>query len=321
MDTSLQLTKKYALDCQLLQRVFSAGNGFTHNHKLVEILTDRNREELKLIRQTYSALYGQDILYLLSTTQKSKHFARAAYLHMTEPPTRDAEIIRCCLSASKVDLDDLIEVVCTRTTSELRPIRQAYRGRYNSEIEQDIARRTSGNLKEVLLAILNSSRFDGGRVDMSMAMCDAKVLYEAIESGRTIDKKTIISVIGQRNTRQLKAILLSYKQLYGPEFSRSLKRDKCGEFGKELRFLIRCIQYPDKYFAKQLRRAMANGNSQEVIIRTVVTRAAADIKGISNAFAAKTGWSLENLIRRVFNNADKASGSVADFLIALLKST
>ncbi|XP_058099949.1 annexin Gh1-like [Magnolia sinica] len=321
METSIQLSKKYALDCQHLHRGFS-GNGATNNQKLVEILTSRNMEELKLISQTYSALYGQDLLHLLSTTQKNQLLARVAYLRMSEPHKRDAEIVRGSLSStSSMDLNTLIEVVCTRSPSELQSIRQAYRARYGSDVEQDITRRRNGNLKEVLLAILNSSKIDGRRVDMSMAMCDAKVLYEAIESGRSIDKKTIISLMGQRSIGQLKAIFISYKQLYGPEFSKSLKRDKCGEFGKELRVIIRCIQHPEKHFAKQLRRAMGNSKAREVLMRVVITRSAIDIKGINNAFAAKTGLPLESLVRREFNSADKANGLVADFLIALLRGS
>ncbi|PON63862.1 Annexin repeat [Parasponia andersonii] len=50
-------------------------------------------------------------------------------------------------------------------------------------------------------------------------MCDAKTLFEAIESGKAVDEKTIISVLSQRNTGQLRSIWDSYKQLYGSEFS------------------------------------------------------------------------------------------------------
>lgn len=172
---------------------------------------------------------------------------------------------------------------------------------------------------KVLLAVLNSSRIEGARVDMSMAMCDAKVLFEAIESGQSIDKKTIISLISLRSTGQLNAILLCYKQLYGPEFSKSLKREKCGAFGKELHTIITCVQRPEKYFVKQLQRALKNGNIRDALTRTIVTRSGINLKDINNAFTAKTGWSLESLVRSEFNSTDKSCSFVAEFLIALLK--
>lgn len=149
-------------------------------------------------------------------------------------------------------------------------------------------------------------------------MCDAKTLYEAVGSGRTVDQKTIVSVLSQRNIGQVKAILVSYKQLYGHEFSKSMKQSKCGQFGIEVRIVVRCMQNPEKFFAKQLR--MRNADAREILIRTVITRSEIDIKDINEAFAAKTGSSLQNLVRREFNNSkDKSNEIAAGILIGLVK--
>ncbi|KAK9286681.1 hypothetical protein L1049_015082 [Liquidambar formosana] len=309
-------SRKYEVDCQILYS-FLSGNTTVNNQKLAEILKGRNSHELKLIRQTYSALYGQDLLHLFSNTQRNNQFSRAAYLCMNEPQERDAEIMRNSLSGGRVNLSILIEIACTRLSSELQCIKQAYHSRYSCDIEQDVTLKVSGGFREILLAVLKSCRNYGGKADMSLAMCDAKTLYEAMESGKTIDQKTIISLISQRNTGQLKAILVSYKQLYGHEFSKALKGSKCGQFGKELRIIIRCIQHPEKFFAKQL---MKNGDAREILTRIVITRLGIDIKDINKAFAAKTGSSLDNLVRREFSNSkDKSNGIVADFLVGLIK--
>lgn len=158
---------------------------------------------------------------------------------------------------------------------------------------------------------------------MSMAMCDAKTLYEAVESGHSVDWKTIISILSDRNRGQIKEIFLSYKELYGHEFSKFLKCNKCGNFGKDLRFVIRGIQFPAKFFSKQLRGAMQRGDTKEVMARIVITRLEDDIKEINNVFAAKTGWSVGNLIRREFKDSGSQKNSnnvlVAEFLLGLLK--
>ncbi|PON39084.1 Annexin [Trema orientale] len=151
-----------------------------------------------------------------------------------------------------------------------------------------------------------------------MAMCDAKTLYEAIESGKAVDEKTIISVLSQRNTGQLRAILDSYKQLYGSEFSRSIKQTKCGQFGKDLRIAIRCIRNPEKFFAKKLR--MKNADAREILIRIIVTRAEIDIKEINKVFMSKTGSSIENLVKREFDNKkDNNNYMVSGILIRLIR--
>lgn len=315
--STYQNSKKYELDCQHLYCYFS-GNGAVNNQKLVEIFIHRNPHEFKVIRQTYNGVYGQDVLHVISNTQRNNSFARAAYLCMNEPQERDAEIMRNSLFGGVVNLNTLIEIACTRPSSELQCIKQTYRSRYNSDIEQDVTGKINGGFKEILLAVLKSCRNYGGKVDMSMAMCDAKTLYEAVESGKTIDQKTIFSLLSQRNTGQVKAILLSYKQLYGHEFSRSMKQSKCGQFGKELRIVIRCIQNPEKFFAKQLR--LKNADSREILIRIVITRKNVDIKDINKAFAAKTGNSLDSIVKREFNNnKDKTNEIVAGMLVGLVK--
>ncbi|KAF3968257.1 hypothetical protein CMV_007830 [Castanea mollissima] len=316
--SSFQSSEQYELDCQHLHNYLS-GNGAINYQRLAEMFVYRNSHEFKFICQTYSALYGQNVLHVISNIQRNNPFARAAYLRMIEPRERDAEIVRNSLfgNGSSVNLNTLIEIACSRPSSELQCIKQVYRSRYNSDLEQDVTTEINSGFKEILMAILKSCRNYGGKADMSMAMCDAKTLYEAVESGRSVDQKTIISLISQRNSGQVKAILLSYKQLYGNEFSKSMKQSKCGQFGKELRIVIRCIQNPERFFAKQLR--MKNADAREILIRIVITRSEIDIKDINRAFATKTGSSLENLVRREFNNnKDKANDIVAGILVGLV---
>ncbi|XP_024019893.1 annexin D5 [Morus notabilis] len=237
---------------------------------------------------------------------------------MCEPQERDSEIVRNSLFGATINLNTLIEIICTRSSSQQQCIKEAYKSRYKSDIEQDISMRINGGFKEILLAVIKSCRNCGGKVDMSRAMCDAKTLYEAISSGKMVDQKAIISLFSQRNTSQVRAILASYKKLYGNEFSKSLKQSKCGQFGKELRIVVRCAQNPEKFFAKQLR--MKNADSREILIRIIVTRSEIDIKEINKVFAAKTGSSVENLVKREFNNNKNSSNDMVNrVLIRLIK--
>ncbi|KAH7860165.1 hypothetical protein Vadar_010105 [Vaccinium darrowii] len=315
----MQTSRKYELDCQYLNSCF-LGNGEGNRQKLVEILTSRDSQELKHIRRTFAALYNQDLHWVLSTIRNNDALANVVYLRMSEPQERDAEIIREALFGWRVNINTLIEVVSTRSSSELHSIKQAYRSRYSSEIEQDMAHKISGSFKEILLTFLKSSPKYGGRVDISMSLCDAKTLYEAMDCGNSVDWKTIMSLLTQRNTPQIKSILSAYKELYGHEFSKFLKSNKCGKFGTEMRIVIQGIQFPAKFFAKQLRGALqgggGGGDGREILSRVVITRLETDVREISNVFAAKTGWSLGNFVRREFNSS---YGLVGEFLLGLLR--
>ncbi|XWS68315.1 hypothetical protein CRYUN_Cryun04dG0079800 [Craigia yunnanensis] len=116
-------------------------------------------------------------------------FFRIAYLRMVEPRERDAQLMRHSLFGRSLDLNILIEVACTSPSSELLGIKHAYQTRYNSDLEIDLTMKVNGGFKEILLAVLKSFRNYGGKEYMSLAMCDAKTLYEALESGKNIDSE------------------------------------------------------------------------------------------------------------------------------------
>ncbi|KAF5189236.1 Annexin a13 [Thalictrum thalictroides] len=301
--------------------MYVTGTDAINQPNFLKILTSRSFEEIKIIRQLYGAIYNQDLLHLLRNTRRKNALSRAAYLRMSEPHERDAEIIRDALYGARVvDLNTLIEVICTRSSLELQSIKQTYHSQYNSDIEQDVTLKAHGGFKEILFAVLKSSRNCDGRVDRSMSMCDAKTLYEAMESGKSVDQKTIISLISQRSSGQFKSILESYKELYGKELSKSLKRTKCGQFGKDLRVVVRCVQHSEKYFAKKLRGSMNTFDTQETLIRILVTRSGIELKDINNAYRNKTGCSLESFVRREFNkiSTEKENALAAEFLVGLL---
>ncbi|KAF2915901.1 hypothetical protein DAI22_09g075500 [Oryza sativa Japonica Group] len=228
---------------------------------------------MKQICRAYSSMYRQDLIQLLS--QQKTTFARVACLRASEPCVRDADIARDALFGRRIDGDVLVEVVCTRPSGEVALIRQAYQARYSASLERDVSSRTSGSLNEVLLAFLGSSGsgYHGGRVDATMAMCDAKTLYEAVEiSAARVDQRSVLQLLRHRSGDQLRAVLASYRRLYGQELARALKRkdgDTSGGGGGRrgesssfpgiLRAALRCAQLPERHFARAVRAALERG--------------------------------------------------------------
>lgn len=176
---------------------------------------------------------------------------------------------------------------------------------------------------------MSSSSYHGGRVDATMAMCDAKTLYEAVEIGRHVDQRCILQLLRHRSGDQLRAVLASYRRLYGQELARALKRkgdNGRGEFARLLRAALRCAQFPERHFARAVRAALEGGGggaaAREALVRAVVTRAGVDVRRVNQAFAAKTGWTMESVVRNEFGGAGARKvddGLVGDLLVELLK--
>lgn len=76
---------------------------------------------------------------------------KVAYLRASEPHDRDAEIIRGSLFGRSLELSILTEIICTRSSPELRIVKGAYQSRYNTDLKQDVSYKVSGVLREVNL--------------------------------------------------------------------------------------------------------------------------------------------------------------------------
>lgn len=184
----------------------------------------------------------------------------------------------------------------------------------------------------------SGSGYHGGRVDATMAMCDAKTLYEAVEiSAARVDQRSVLQLLRHRSGDQLRAVLASYRRLYGQELARALKRkdgDTSGGGGGRrgesssfpgiLRAALRCAELPERHFARAVRAALERGGgaAREALVRTVVTRAGVDVRRVNQAFAAKTGWTLESVVRNEFGSGGTGKsddGLTGDLLVELLK--
>lgn len=73
---------------------------------------------------------------------------------MVEPCERDAQLMRSSLFGGSLNLNTLIEVACTRPSSELLLIKHCYQTRYNSDLEKDLTMKINGGFKEVICYLL-----------------------------------------------------------------------------------------------------------------------------------------------------------------------
>lgn len=81
----------------------------------------------------------------------SKWLQKALKLWLYDPATRDAVIARKALTTTPVfDNQAITEIICSRTPSQLRRLKEVYLSTYHSYIEHDIENQTSGDHKKVL---------------------------------------------------------------------------------------------------------------------------------------------------------------------------
>lgn len=80
-----------------------------------------------------------------------------------------------------LDDSELVEVVCTRNNAQIKAMKAAYSRLYGKDMEKDVADDTSGDYRNLLMAILRADRPETQPVNVEEAKKDAQTLYQAGE--------------------------------------------------------------------------------------------------------------------------------------------
>ncbi|KAK1263564.1 hypothetical protein QJS04_geneDACA009415 [Acorus gramineus] len=276
----------------------------------------RTSVQRRQIRETYKAMYGEDLIDPLCRdrmTNQKIEVRTLLYLWMLEPHEMNAVLAREALR--DVNYEALIEMYVTCKSSQHFLINQAYRGIFKSHLDQEIIiSEPSHPYQRILIALAASHKAHHSEISRYIAKCDAQRLYEAGE-GKTgaFDESVVIETFTKRSLPQMKLTFSSYKGIFGHEYTKSLKKESCGEFEDSLRVVIKCMCDPPKHFSKKLYSSMkGRKNNTRDLVRIMVTRAEMDMAEIREVFQKKYGMKLEDAIREAIPDED-----YKDFLVAI----
>ncbi|KAF5740225.1 annexin D1-like [Tripterygium wilfordii] len=296
-------------DCEQLRKAFSGWG--TNEGLIISILAHRNAAQRKLIRETYAATHGEDLLKALEK-ELTNDFERAILLWTLDPAERDAllanEATKRWTSSNQV----LMEIACTRSSNQLLLARQAYHARYKKSLEEDVAHHTTGDFCKLLFPLVSSYRYEGDEVNMTLAKSEAKILHEKI-SEKAYSHEDVIRILATRSKSQINATLNHYKNEYGNDINKDLKTDPKDEFLALLRATVKCLVRPEKYFEKVIRLAInRQGTDEGALTRVVTSRAEVDMKIIAEEYHRRSSVPLDRAIVK------DTTGDYEKMLLALI---
>uniref|UniRef100_A0A7N0TSH2 Annexin n=1 Tax=Kalanchoe fedtschenkoi TaxID=63787 RepID=A0A7N0TSH2_KALFE len=298
-----------AEDAEQLHKAF-AGWG-TNEDLIISILAHRTAAQRKAIRQAYQEIYGEDLLKDLNA-ELSSNFQRIVFLWTLEPAERDAYLANEATKLLTSNNWIIMEIACTRSSHDLFAVRQAYHARYKKSLEEDVAHKTSGDIRKLLLPLVTAFRYEGEEVNMMLAKSEAKKLREKITDKEHADDD-LIRILTTRSKAQLSATLNHYNNEFGNPINKDLKSDPNNEYLKLLRGAIKCLTAPEKYFEKTLRFAIKGlGTDEWALTRVVATRAEVDMERIKEYYYKRNSVHLGHAIAR------DASGDYEKMLLALI---
>ncbi|KAJ0242889.1 Annexin D5 [Hirschfeldia incana] len=279
---------------------------------IINILAHRNATQRALIEQEYETKFSDDLRKRLQS-ELHGHLKKALLLWMPEAVERDASILKQALRGAVTDHKAVAEIICTRSGSQLRQIKQVYLNTFGVRVEQDVESEASGNHKRVLLAYLNTTRYEGPEIDDKIVEDDARVLKKAVARKHKSDDQTLIQIFTDRSRTHLVALRSTYRSMFGKELGKAIRDETRGNFEHVLLTILQCAENSSFYFAKALRKSMKGlGTDDTALIRMVVTRAEVDMHYIVSEYRKRYKKTLYNAVQ------SDTSGHYKTFLLSLL---
>nr|XP_008522900.1 PREDICTED: annexin A13 isoform X2 [Equus przewalskii] len=284
----------------------------TDETTIIEILSSRTSDERQQIKQKFKASYGKELEEVLKS-ELSGNFKKAALALLDRPSEYDARQLQKAMKGLGMNEALLIEVLCTRTNKEIIAIKEAYQRLFGRSLESDVKGDTSGNLKKILVSLLQANRDERGDVDKDLAGQDAKDLYDAGEGRWGTEELAFNEVLAKRSHKQLRATFQAYQMLIGKDIEEAIEAETSGDLQKAYLTLVRCARDHQGYFADRLYKSMKGaGTDEETLIHIIVTRAEVDLQGIKAKFQEKYQKSLSDMVHL------DTSGDLQKLLVALL---
>ncbi|CAN1296072.1 Annexin D5 [Linum perenne] len=255
---------------------------------VVNILAHRDPTQRENILQEYETLYSHDLRKVLAD-ELHGNLKKAVVLWMENPTERDSIALRQAFKAVPLfDARGATEIICTRTCSQIRHIKQAYSSKFGSSLEDDIKNYASGDHKRLLLAYINTTRYEGPEIDKLLVESDANCIRKMKSGSDCLTCDTCACM-------------------------QAIKEVTSGSFRNGLSAILQCAENPAKYYSKVFRKAMRGlGTHDSALIRAVVTRTEIDMQDIKVEYQKRFKKQLVDVIH------SETSGHYRNFLIALI---
>ena len=226
--------------------------------RLIEILTSHNNDQRQNIKAKYKLLYDIELKDHIKIEVAGK--LQEVLVSLLYTPTEYAVVtLHRSLNTFRPKSLDVIEILTTRNSFELRQIERLYKRKYNQDLNDDLKCEEYLSVSEVFIALVKSNRpADHQCIDNEQAYEDAKRLFEAGEAHFNSHDSEFINILCTRSFEQLRKTFELFADIAGKDIAEFIQTETSGYFEECLLAIVECVRDIQKYFAEHLYKNIQN---------------------------------------------------------------
>ena len=210
-------------------------------------------------------------------------------------------------------IEELKKISIILTNEQLMQVKDVFQREYGKSLESWVKSETSGNFKNLLVALLQCNRSQNPNPDPDMCQSDAQALYRAGEGRWCTDESTFIRIFANRSPAEMAMINDCYTRLRGNGLLKAIDKEFSGDIKKLLETVVGGLLDPAGYFAKRIREAVKGlGTNDSKLVRVIVSRSEIDLGLIKQAYQTIYARNMLQDVR------DDTSGFYRDILTGLI---
>ncbi|XP_027030538.2 annexin A4 [Tachysurus fulvidraco] len=269
----------------------------TDEAAIIAILSHRTIAQRQKIKEAYKVSVGKNLEDDIKS-ELTGNFEKVVCGLLMSAPVYDAYELRNAIKGAGTDEACLIEILASRTNSEMKALTAVYKKEYEHDLEDDISGDTSGMFKRVLVSLATAGRDESTKVDEALAKQDAKEIFDAGEARWGTDEVKFLTILCVRNRNHLLRVFQEYQKISGRDIEDSIKREMSGCLEDVFLAIVKCLKSKPAFFAERLYKSMKGlGTTDSILIRVMVSRAEIDMIDIKAEFLKLYGKTLNSFIK------------------------
>ncbi|CAJ0582359.1 unnamed protein product, partial [Mesorhabditis spiculigera] len=272
----------------------------TNEQMIIDTVLYHSNFQRQKILNAYEDMYERSLLDDLE--EETGGFFLDMVLALFKPAHKyDTQLLYKSISNRYGDRSIAVEIAGTRSTKQLKVIRESYLTDFRKTLEKDLTMKVEGIFGRMLFCLLCKPRDDHGkRVDEDLIGKQAELLAKSSVEELAKNLQLFEEIFVQHTWRHIAAVLDAADELILKEREKDLetliRRNKNIHSEIRMMFLtiLRVARNEQLYFAEQLRTALSGDRPDHAtVIRIVVTRSEIDLADIVEEYKRKYHRPLE----------------------------